>query len=127
MQQVLTTEGVMSLFTECVHRAGEPHDDLLVVQGVLSQENFHKQRIELYREYILAMLAELPESFRTEAGAPFEDAHVDRYAQRWTGLNAMASRLFALGVAIGAVQILGDTGHWPQEGVNPYVRVILQR
>lgn len=125
MQIVLTSAGVAQVFVDCVYRRGEPEAKLLQVHGLhRDAELFHVDRVQASRDVILAMLAELPDVFRGETGAPASQAKLDRYGNQWTGVDFVVSQLVALGVAIGAVQLMGDPSRLRSRGERAF-RVLM--
>ena len=122
---ILTAEAVRKVYVSCVHQDGEPTIQMLPVQSVRDAENFHRERVEQARGEILALLAQLPSAFRESTGERSTQACLDRYGVQWTRLEYQVGWLIAMGVAVGAAEILGETSSWPQNHTDPRVRICL--
>lgn len=99
----------------------------LVVDAIAQQYGFSKERVEQYREDILAMLMELPEKFRQSSkgqGSSFVSANVDKDGKVWTMNPVYIEALFAAGMAIGRVKFLLPRHMWDslQAGM-PYYQI----
>lgn len=115
----------MGLFVECVHQDGEPVTEVLPVQSVRDTESFHKGRIAQHRQDIMDLLVQLHPNFMRESGERFTVAMLARDGRQWTAQPGLVSRLLALGVAIGAVEIIPEPAGWPDVAGEPLVRISL--
>lgn len=120
----LTSDAVAILYAECVHRQGEAVDESVSVQTVRGVEEFHRGRVYQAREQIVRLLSQLADAFRSPEGERSSRACFTAHGRQWTQLEQMVSHLFAMGVAVGVVEILGETSNWPQNHTDPHVRIL---
>ena len=134
----LTAENVEATYAACLYTDEETAgwdgtaetlpEGTIVTEGVISQTGFHGGRIEEHRQDILDMLADLPHSFRADAGGgwSFLNACMTENGEQWTGFHQTQDRLFQLGMAIGAVKYALPRSMWEVlPGGMPYLVVTL--
>ena len=88
--------------------------DAVIVESIMTKWAFQKEKIKDNREKIIALLAELPEEFRTSSknkGASFLQAAEDKNGKLW-GEHSTIEELFALGEAIGLVKCILPREAW---------------
>lgn len=121
----ILNERRIDFLMETVMANDDPSD--LVVDAIAQQYGFSKERVEQYREDIVAMLMELPEKFRQSSrgqGSSFVSANVDKDGKVWTTNPVYIEALFAVGMAIGRVKYLLPRSMWDslQAGL-PYYQI----
>lgn len=93
------------------------------VEGVAHTFAFERRKLADYADEIRAMLAELPAQFHENIGGgwSFLKACMNRRGEQWTGMHVTMEKLFALGLAIGAVELLMPRELWEMlPGGVPY-------
>ncbi len=126
-QSPLQAERVRAIFVESVILT-EMFDEATALRGngVTGQVPFDAERLEAHRDEVRAMLAELPEQFRS--GWSFLCACHDRDERLWTGLHQDMEQLFQMGTALDLAEkqdfgeMFGIPG-LPMPGGMPYFRV----
>lgn len=124
----LTAEAVSALFDRCRLRQDDDRVDPVWVSGIVTEGAFHRQRIADAAGGIAALLAELPDEFRSDRGGgwSFLQACQDRHGNQWTGLHMVMERLFLLGNAAGFVTELLPREMWSVlPGGVPYYAIML--
>lgn len=101
----LTSENVWEIFRDCLFKNEEPHDNAIMVKGVVATFGFHPDRLEKHRDDIFDMLKQLPDQFQMESGGgwSFIKAPFDKDNNQW-GEQRNAEQLLALGMAINKVK-----------------------
>lgn len=124
---ILTADRVETIFMDCLFQDGENMDNHVKAEGVTSIVGFHPARLESHRAEIVAMLDELPDTFRASVGGgwSFLNACQDKHGNQWTGLHQRMEQLFQLGIAIGKVKCCTPREMWPiLPGGMPYYVVL---
>lgn len=122
----LTSEAVTELMQECLLREGEPTDDAIKVDGIVTKFEFHPGRIKEKTANIAELLAELPDEFKptTGGGWSFLYASIDKNGEQW-GEHRDMEALFCLGIAAGKAKWQLPRDMWNAlPGGMPYVVVI---
>lgn len=120
----LDPQKVEEIFFDCFFREGEDTTNHVAAEGLMSTIGFNPERLESHRAEIEALLAELPDSFRTDSGESFLNACEDRHGNQWTGLHQRMEQLFQLGVGIGKVEYPYPREAWGAlPGGLPYVLI----
>lgn len=107
----------------CLFRENEEDtSEEIVVGGLGTYIIFHAERIGERLVIIREMLAELPDTFRTEVGDRFENAYITRTGEHWATSEDMweVEMLFQLGIACGFVRCDLPREPW---GEHPLFRV----
>lgn len=121
---VLRTERIDYIMENAL--AGDDAPDL-IVDAIVQQYGFNKAKVEPFREDIVAMLMELNEGYRESSkgkGASFLIADKDKNDVQWTGEHVYMEALFALGMAVGRVQLLLPRELWGVfPGEMPYYQI----
>lgn len=112
----LDPEDVRVVFGACIAQPGD--EDVIEAENCLTGPvglgdgghgtlRFSKREIGKFAEQIAQMLLELPTEFRASGGGgwSFLNACLDRHGNQWTGLHQTMAQLFALGQAIGMVEL----------------------
>lgn len=73
----------------------------IIVNGVLGRYGFHPQRIENYRDKVVAWLELLPREFKEGGGWSLLNAYQQENGVQWTGQQALVERLFCLAMGLG--------------------------
>ncbi len=112
---------VEEIFLDCLFKEGEDTSNHVPAEGITMMVGFHPERLESHREEIKALLAELPDEFKSSergggGGWSFLNACMDRHGQQWTGLHKIMEQLVTLGVALGLVDYTLPRDMW---GVMP--------
>ena len=126
MDAVLTPKTVEDMYVECVHRDGELTSEMLVAPSIRTTTTFSRSRIAQHRQSIRQLLAQLPATFRQAPDG--ERSTLGCYThggRQWTQLPSEVDHLFALGVAIEAVHIMGVAARWPHNHTDPRVLVTI--
>lgn len=109
------------LFKENEIVDSKPIVDPVIGNGIMHNFGFHPQRLESYKQEIIDMLGELPESFKE--GMTFLNMCTDKDDNQW-GEQLDCERLMALGNAIGKIEILVPRDLWSHlPGGVPYLKV----
>jgi hypothetical protein len=122
----LTSQEVNRLMGECLFKDGEPTDDAVVVEGIVSTFGLNPQRVTERAEQISDLLAELPEEFQAAKGGgwTFLNACEDCHGRQWTGEHSVMENLFVLGIAAGKAKWLLPRDMWSEPpGGMPYVAI----
>lgn len=119
MSEILTAQRVLDVFAACLCKPGESTERCVKVEGVLTTVYLWPECLVRQREEIEAMLAELPDSFRSP-GDTFMNAQYDRYGSRWTQLPGVVDCLFQLGTAIIKLECLVARENWYAFPGGPY-------
>ena len=122
----LTSERVEEIFMDCLFSDGEDTSNAIIVQGVVNTLGFNPAKLEKYKEEILDLLDELPDSFKEGSGGgmSFLSACEDKHGNQWTGFHQKMEQLFALGIGIGAVKECLPRNMWYMlPGNMPYYTI----
>lgn len=120
----LTSENVEKIFMKCFT---ESQASAVKCDVVVHSFLFSRDKLQEYKEDIVALLSCLPEEFMTKTGGgcSFLAACNDRNGNQWTGLHLMMEKLFALGIGIGKVKCLVPRELWVMlPGEMPYFVVL---
>lgn len=123
----LTSEAVRTIASECLYARDEPHDDAIIVEGIVTHMGFHPERIAKNTDKISELLAELPTEFHAKGGGgwTFLNACNDKHGIQWTGLHREMELLFCLGIAAGKAKWMLPRDMWEvMPGGMPYVVVL---
>ena len=120
----LTESMVNVVYQYCI--LGQDEVDVfqeMVVGGLGTYVIFHGERIGQSSDTIRDMLAQLPDSFRTETGDRLKNACITRTGERWAAdeYTWEAEKLFQLGIASDLVQCESPYEPW---GEFPLFRVL---
>lgn len=109
----LTAERVNRIFLDCLFREGEETTDPVLAEGVMLRVGFHPGRLESHRGEIMALLMDLPITFRESHGGgwTFLNACMTAAGNQW-GEHANIDELLTLGIASGRVEILLPRDMW---------------
>jgi hypothetical protein len=121
----LTSENVYAVFTYCLFKDGEPTENHIPAQGIMTNVGFHPGRLESHYADIASMLSELPDSFMVEGGGgmTFLNACVTKDGVQW-GEHQNMEQLFQLGLASHFVTELMPREMWSVlPGGMPYYSV----
>ena len=96
----LNADRVNEIFTDCLFKKGEPTEDFIPAQGIVSKVGFHPGRLETHKEEVMTLLNELPDDFKMSGGGGwlFLNACNDKHGVQWGGHQNM-EQLFQLGIA----------------------------
>jgi hypothetical protein len=115
----LNPENVTNTMKYCLFKEDEIHDgkapsDAVIVDGIMRRYGLHPVRLGEKRDDIKSMLSYLPGQFKASSGGgwSFLNACEDRNGEMWTGSQTTVADLFALGMAIGAVEYLMPREMW---------------
>lgn len=109
------------IFLECL--TGE---NLMFIEGVISDFGLDKSILEKHREEITEMLKELPDNFRETVGGgwSFLGACEDKNGNMWTSSHKSMEQLFVLGIGVGLVSLaLPRKMNVLQPGGMPYYKI----
>lgn len=98
----------------------------VLVEGILNQFGFKKERLEKHRQEVHDMLFNLPEMFQQDKGGgwSFLNACQDKNDVQWTGLHKMMDALFSLGQGLGYVTCQMPRSLWSiLPGGMPYYSI----
>ena len=102
-------------------------DGMVRAEGIVRTFGFHPGRLEMHKEEIGQMLAELPDVFKVSGGGgmSFLNACQTRDGEVWTGLQQTVDELVVLGIATGQATYLPEQRElWSAfPGGVPYVQV----
>lgn len=121
----LTSENVYTVFTDCLFKDGEPTENHIPAQGIMTNVEFHPGRLESHYADIASMLSELPDSFMVEGGGgmSFLNACMTKNNVHW-GDHSNMEQLFLLGMASNFVTELTPRVAWNMlPGGMPYYSV----
>ena len=119
----LTAENVNSIFMDCLFKEGEPTENLVKAEGVISTFGFHPGRIKKHTKEIYDMLKQLHKEFQKDSGGgmSFLNACNDKDGNQWTGLHQDMEQLVVLGIAINKVRYCLPRELWSSlPGSMPY-------
>lgn len=105
----------------------EIDDRMVRVEGIVRDTGFNPDRLELHREEVRAMLAELPDEFKMSGGGgwSFLNGCQDRHGNLWTGLQMRVGQLFDLGIGLGLVKCQMPREMWSVlPGGVPYYTIL---
>ncbi len=74
---MIDTVELREVFTDCLFREGEAHDDAVIVEGLVDTFGLHPERLESKREQVAGWLDQLPLQFKASDGGG------------WSTLNAV--------------------------------------
>ena len=123
----LTIENVEMAILDCLFKDGEDESKAVLAEGVIRQFGFHPERLNEWKDSIIEMLEQLPETFRqaTGGGWSFLNACDRNDGTQWTGLHKNMEELFCLGMAIGKVKSQFPKEIWSAlPGGVPYYVII---
>lgn len=112
---------------DCLFADNEDTNSAILVEGIVNNFGFHPERLESHRAEVEKMLSELPIEFfpETGGGMSFLAACNDKYGRQW-GEHRSMEALFALGIALGKVDLLIPKEMWSVfPGGMPYYVVRL--
>lgn len=121
----LNAGSIEGLFKHCLFLPGEPTDNAVKVDGVVSSFGFHPERLEGGRHLVADWLQQLPEQFQYDKGGgwSFLQACVDKDGRQW-GEHRNIEQLMCLGLALGLVTMLMPKEMWSVlPGGMPYFMV----
>ena len=117
-----------NVFVSCLFEDGEPTDNAVIVDGIMSKFGFHPDRLEASRDQVRGWLEQLPDSFHRDSGGgmSFLNACVTKNDEHW-GEHPSMDRLFCLGIGLGLVTNLMPREVWPMlPGGMPYFQIHLE-
>jgi hypothetical protein len=123
----ISAQRVRDIFMDCLFKDGEPTDDHIKAEGVMTNVGFHPQRLESHKQEIMELMDELPDEFKADGGGgmSFLNACMDRRGKQWTGEHRTMEQLFQLGVASGKARCLLPREMWAVlPGGMPYYVVL---
>lgn len=102
----LTIENVEMAILDCLFKGGEDESKAVLAEGVIQQFDFHPERLNEWKDSIIEMLNQLPETFRQNSGGgwSFLQACYRKDGTQWTDFHKDMEELFCLGIAIGKVK-----------------------
>ena len=101
---ILTAKRVSEILVDCLGHG-------VVVEGIIKNFSFNKEKLEKYSEEIGKLLDELPEQFKT-TGDTSGNAAVDKHGNLW-GQHTNIEELMCLGIGIGYAKMLLPRSMWP--------------
>lgn len=119
----LNAARVEAIFLSCLFVANEDTTHHVMGPGITCDVGFHPQRLESHKAEVAAMLDDLQDAFKANAGGgmSFLNACFDKYGNQWTGQHRRMEQLFQLGVAIGKAKLLVPREAWSSlPGGMPY-------
>lgn len=122
---ILNSERVEEIFSDCLCQGWDNLNNCLAVQGITQSVFFHPEKIKKYKIQIEEMLDHLPDTFRGRHGTSFLSACYDKSGIQWTESKVSMEHLFQLGIAIERIQLLGQRQAWrifPES--SPYCIII---
>ena len=124
---MLDAERVHEIFGDCLFREGEDTSTHIPGEGIMALKfGYHPDRLEKHSEEIVAMLEELPDTFKKSGGGgmSFLNACEDKHGNQWTDIHNRMEQLFSLGNAIGKVTFTLPREYWKHlPGGMPYITV----
>lgn len=121
----LTAENVGIVFRQCLFSEGEPTENAVMVDGIMTNVGFNPERLEQNIDNISSMLGELSDDFFPDGGAGMSFLHMpfDKHQGQW-GEQRNAEQLMLLGLAIEKVKYLMPRDAWKMlPGAMPYIQV----
>jgi hypothetical protein len=123
----LTSANVREIFTDClfkddeINNEGKPIPEAIMVQGLINNFGFHKERIWKHEAEIKELLDQLPAEFKE--GWSFLNMCVDKEGNQW-GEHRNMEELVCLGLAINKVHLLMPREMWAiLPGGMPYYQI----
>lgn len=118
----LTSKNVEAVLFYCFFKSGEPTDNQVIVEGIVSTFGFHPERLKEKIFEIADLLSQLPKEFREDSGGgmSFLNACVREDGVHW-GEHKNVEQLMVLGLAAGLVTYCLPQKVWPSlPGGVPY-------
>ena len=129
MDMILSAERVEQIFLDCLFTDDEDTTSHVVAEGIVTKIGFHPDRLQSHKDEIIAMLDELPDSFKKSGGGgwSFLNACDDKHGRQWTGLHQTMEQLFQLGIGIGLVKSVMPRSMWSVlPGGMPYYVILTE-
>lgn len=126
-ETILSSKRVEEIFMDCLFKDGEDMTKHIKAEGIMSNVGFNPERLEKYKGEIIAMLNELPDSFKETGGGgmSFLQACVDKHGNQWTSFLRTMEQLFQLGIGIGKVKCQLPREYWSTlPGGMPYYVIL---
>ena len=124
----LTAEKVREIIMDCLFKEeeldseGKPNVPAEMVEGVVRNFGFNKERLQKHKDTIVALLKQLPEQFNE--GWSFLNMCVDKEGNQW-GEQRDVEELVCLGLGIGKVRSCFPREMWKVlPGGVPYYIVL---
>jgi len=121
---VLTPAVVDRLMGHCLYGEGRPADGAILVQGIVRNFGFDRDRIAESLPEIERLIGELPPPFLMSEGGGWSFLNLcqDRHDQQWTGSHATMEALCCLAIAAERAAWLLPREMWGLlPGSMPYV------
>jgi hypothetical protein len=106
----LKSDDVIRIYADCARAEGNETAKIFV-DGIMHKHEFNPVQIEIHKQEIIDMIAELPEGF-SDGGDSFLNLCNDKNGELWTGLHQVCEQLMVLGIAIGKIHILFSRDMW---------------
>ena len=119
---------VHEIFLDCLYKDGEPHDDAIVVDGIVSRFGLNPDRLAKHAPKVRDVLLEMPMQFHPTAdgggdGWSFLQLCVDKNGEQWAEHPTM-EQLICLGIALKMVRYLLPREVWEAlPGGVPYIAI----
>ena len=120
----LTETNVKNVFDQClltqepIEEAALPQPsgtDHTLVEGILHRFTFDTNVLELHREEISNMLAQLPDQFHSDRGGrwSFINSCDNKQGRQWADHHFTMEKMWSLGIAVGKAQYSMPRDLWP--------------
>lgn len=120
----LTAGNVTEIFITCLYEDNVPHEDAVMVEGVLNTYGLNPKKLELHKQSIIDMVDELPSTFREDSdghGWSFLNMCFTKNDEQWTSYQTIMEQLYVLGIAIDKIKCLLPKDCWESlPGGVPY-------
>lgn len=125
----LTADTVNKIFMDCLFKDEEVDGEIpehIKAEGIMLKVGFHPERLEGHRDEVIALLDELPDTFKASVGGgmSFLNACEDKHGSHW-GEHEHMDKLFMLGMGIKKAKCLMPKEMWKAlPGGMPYYAVL---
>ena len=106
---ILSAERVSEIYKGCLFRSDDTASEKVYVEGVYKEVVFGSGRLAGREGKIELMLKDLYSAFLRPHGASFLMSCIDHRGKIWTDDLWSQEQLYVLGVAIGKVQVVGQS------------------
>lgn len=113
---------VSKAFMKSLFKEGEDTTNHVKVEGIMSNFDFHPQRLEEQRELVTALLAELPAEFKK--GYTFLNFCMNKNGELWTGEHRVCEQLIVMAIGLDLMSYCMPRDMWAiLPGGVPYIIV----
>jgi hypothetical protein len=131
--KLLSEETIDRIILECLFTDTEAKDRAfvaahkVVVEGIVSDFGFYRERLEAHREEVKELLAEITAEFFVPDGWPVTKFNLLKDGTPWCNDGRMMEALMALGIGLGYVKYCLPSELWfLLPGGVPYLQINLE-